>query len=274
MPAVHPLKLVNAQMQVLRARLRSIDTDDIRERLQDVRPIGYVDQPAVIDVSGVPGDELDAAHWPEILDSFRAVGLNPIALTGAADSSAQQKLAARLGLAPVDGSCMAFRFAVGEVEVAGSVPADADADADAPAPTVTQAPFEFVPPATSQASADIAPPATPGWQSPLIIDRQVRSGQQVYARHRDVVVLAAVSPGAEVIADGSVTCYGALRGRAIAGASGKADAYIHALDFRPELVAVAGLYMTFESGPPAMPSGRIVQVRLDAAGDRLVIEPI
>lgn len=108
----------------------------------------------------------------------------------------------------------------------------------------------------------------------MLVKRQVRSGQQIYARNRDLIVLASVSPGAEVIADGNIACYGALHGRAIAGASGKADACIHALDFRPELVAVAGLYMTFESGPPTLPPGRMVQVRLDPDGDRLITESI
>jgi septum site-determining protein MinC len=264
MPAVHPMKLVNAQMQVLRARLRSVDCSDIRERLQDVRGLGFLDQPVVVDVSGVSIEDMVGANWTAILDSFRAVGLAPVALTGLAEPKLLAALAERLALAPVAAANLELRLApVDEGPVPpGHHPSacgDAAGDADAADPRVAVQP---------------ARAAEPSWLPPMIVDRQVRSGQQVYARQRDVIVLAAVSPGAEVIADGNVTCYGPLRGRAIAGASGKADAFIHALDFRPELVAVAGLYMTFESGPPAMPIGRIVQVRLDSAGDRLVLDTV
>ena len=61
---------------------------------------------------------------------------------------------------------------------------------------------------------------------PMIIDKPLRSGQQVYARGRDLVVLAMVSHGAEVIADGHIHVYAPLRGQAIAGAKGNTEARI------------------------------------------------
>ncbi len=69
--------------------------------------------------------------------------------------------------------------------------------------------------------------------SALVIDRPVRSGQQIYARGRDLVVLAMVNPGAEVIADGHIHVHAPLRGRAIAGARGDTSARIFALDMQP-----------------------------------------
>jgi septum site-determining protein MinC len=264
MPAVHPLKLVNAQLQVLRARLRSMDCNEIRDRLHDVRGLGFLDQPAIIDVTGVPIDELVGAHWTGILECFRAAGLNPIGLTGLDEVKLQAALAGRLGVSPIDAALLGLKAAVAvDPEQADGEPARADTEPRAGGSADA-----------ARADAARAGADSPAWLPPMIVDRQVRSGQQIYARNRDVIVLSAVSPGAEVIADGNVTCYGALRGRAIAGASGKGDAFIHALDFRPELVAVAGLYMTFESGPPTMPGGRIVQVRLDSAGERLVIDTV
>jgi septum site-determining protein MinC len=274
MPAVHPLKLVNAQLQVLRARLRSMDCNEIRDRLHDVRGLGFLDQPAIIDVTGVPIDELVGAHWTGILECFRAAGLNPIGLTGLDEVKLQAALAGRLGVSSIDAALLGLKAAVAvDPEQAAGEPARADteprAGGSADAARVDAARVDAARVDAARVGAD-----APAWLPPMIVDRQVRSGQQIYARNRDVIVLAAVSPGAEVIADGNVTCYGALRGRAIAGASGKGDAFIHALDFRPELVAVAGLYMTFESGPPTMPGGRIVQVRLDSAGERLVIDTV
>jgi septum site-determining protein MinC len=102
----------------------------------------------------------------------------------------------------------------------------------------------------------------------------VRSGQQLYARERDLVVVGDVSPGAEVIADGHVHVYGTLGGRAIAGARGRRDAAIFALELRAELVAVCGIYRTFEDGPPAAHAGRPVRISLEADADTLSIRSL
>ncbi len=96
----------------------------------------------------------------------------------------------------------------------------------------------------------------------LRIDRPVRSGQQIYARGGDLVVLGNVGAGAEVIADGSVHVYGSLRGRALAGARGDRSARIYSLDFQAELVSVAGTYKVFERLPAEF-SGHPVQAWLD-----------
>ncbi|KGI77838.1 septum site-determining protein MinC [Oleiagrimonas soli] len=102
-------------------------------------------------------------------------------------------------------------------------------------------------------------------------DGQVRSGQQVYARERDLVVNGVVANAAEVIADGSIHVYGTLRGRALAGAQGDEDARIFCSDFRAELVSIAGQYRVFEQLPDDI-AGKAVQCRLD--GDKLLIEPL
>src|SRR3546814_13352445 len=80
----------------------------------------------------------------------------------------------------------------------------------------------------------------------LIQATPVRSGQQVYADNRDLTVLTTVGAGAEVIADGSVHIYGALRGRALAGAQGNEKARIFCRAFHAELVAIAGNYKVLE----------------------------
>jgi len=90
----------------------------------------------------------------------------------------------------------------------------------------------------------------------------VRSGQQVYAEARDLTVLATVGAGAEVIADGSIHVYGALRGRALAGAQGNEQARIFCRAFHAELVAVAGHYKVLEEVPKEL-RGRAVQVWLE-----------
>jgi septum site-determining protein MinC len=108
--------------------------------------------------------------------------------------------------------------------------------------------------------------------SALVIDRPLRSGQQVYAKGRDLVVLSMVNPGAEVIADGHIHVYAPLRGKAIAGARGDQDARILTLCLEPELVSIAGVYRTSENPLPDTLRGKPAQVRLMA--DRLVMEPL
>ncbi len=79
-----------------------------------------------------------------------------------------------------------------------------------------------------------------------IIRQNLRSGQQIYARDTDLIVIGAVSNGAEVIADGNIHVYGTLRGRAVAGAQGDSSARIFANKLEPELVSINGHYWTSE----------------------------
>jgi septum site-determining protein MinC len=106
----------------------------------------------------------------------------------------------------------------------------------------------------------------------LIIERPLRSGQQVYARGGDLVVLGVVNFGAEVIADGSIHVYAPLRGRAIAGARGNVAARIFSTCMQPQLIAIAGTYRTVETALPDDVHGRPAQVRLE--GESIVVEPL
>ncbi|NGY05182.1 septum site-determining protein MinC [Solimonas terrae] len=128
-----------------------------------------------------------------------------------------------------------------------------------------QAPAE-TPPASKAA------PAVAGRTATRIVGDPVRSGQQIYIADGDLVVTTTVSPGAEVVADGCVHIYGALRGRAIAGARGETTARIFCRRFEAELVAIAGVYAVAEQmqgdlrGKPAqvvLVDGKLKIERLD-----------
>lgn len=103
----------------------------------------------------------------------------------------------------------------------------------------------------------------------MLVEKPVRSGQQIYARGRDLVVLAPVGPGAEVIADGNVHIYAPLRGRALAGVMGDDTARIFCKELRADLVSVSGIYQVSEDIPESM-RGQSVQIRLD--GQHLLFE--
>jgi septum site-determining protein MinC len=94
-----------------------------------------------------------------------------------------------------------------------------------------------------------------------LVTEPVRSGTQIYARGTDLIVTTAVSPGAELVADGHIHVYGALRGRALAGASGDVEARIFCSRLEAELVSIAGRYLVSEQLPPEQ-RGSAVQIAL------------
>lgn len=149
--------------------------------------------------------------------------------------------------------------------------ARADQVAAARAAGLTEAPD--VPAVRPAAAAPVAAAsAVPSVLPTMVIERPLRSGQQVYARNADLIVMAAVSNGAEVIADGNVHVYAPLRGKAIAGARGNTAARIFATCMQPELVSIAGIYRTAETPLPADIVGRAAKISL--VGEKLVIESL
>lgn len=90
----------------------------------------------------------------------------------------------------------------------------------------------------------------PGWGRPLYVDAPIRSGQRVVHPDGDIIVMGSVSSGAEVIAGGSIHVYGALRGRAMAGAYGDEGGRIFCRSLEAELLAVNGFYQTAEEIDP------------------------
>jgi septum site-determining protein MinC len=88
----------------------------------------------------------------------------------------------------------------------------------------------------------------------LVVDAPIRSGQSVSFMEGDVTVLGSVGSGAEIIAGGSIHVYGALRGRAMAGASGNPLARIFCNKIEAELLAIDGFYMTAEEIEAALRS--------------------
>lgn len=102
------------------------------------------------------------------------------------------------------------------------------------------------PPAEAPVAVVAPPPPEVVHRPALVVTEPVRSGQQIYAEKTDLIITATVSPGAEVVADGNIHVYGALRGRALAGVSGDAKARIFCQSLDAEVVSVAGLYRVSE----------------------------
>lgn len=131
---------------------------------------------------------------------------------------------------------------------------------------------------TAIANDGIAPSAAPlhhktAERAPtMVVSKPVRTGQQIYARGGDLVVLALVSAGAEVIADGDIHVYAPLRGRALAGARGDNSARIYTTCLEAEIVSIGGVYRTLDEALPISIKSKPAQIYLDQ--DRLVIEAL
>lgn len=226
------------QVGIANLRIRTLDVERLGAEMRDrvARAPKLFERAAVIvDFGALPGTP-DAASALALLDALRAAGVIPVAL--AYGSSDNERLAVELGLPLL----AKFR--------AQYESADANADANAPAPAPKAA-------ATTAAKA----PAASG-EPGMIQTAPIRSGQQIYAEQRDLTILSTVGAGAEVIADGSIHIYGALRGRALAGARDNEKARIFCREFHAELVAIAGHYKVMEDIPAEL-RGKAVQIWLD-----------
>jgi septum site-determining protein MinC len=105
-----------------------------------------------------------------------------------------------------------------------------------------------------------------------IYNQPIRSGQQIYAKNSDLVILASVSHGAEVLADGNIHVYGTLRGRAIAGVTGDTNTRIFCHKLEAELISIAGYYKVHEDIKSAPNSEVGTQIFLE--NEHLMIAPI
>lgn len=142
-------------------------------------------------------------------------------------------------------------------------------------PTLLQQKSPASPPlvqCANQPTASVPPPS----MGALVIDKPLRCGQQVYARGRDLVVMATVNAGAELIADGHIHVYAPLRGKAFAGATGNTDARVFAMSMASQMIGIAGIYDTGDHPLHESVFGRPAQISLISGphGNRLVVDEI
>lgn len=235
------------QVGIANLRLKRLDPDELQRELTgkvQYAPNLFARAPVVLDLSHLPSlPDIEAIR--DLLARIREAGMLPVGLSYGTTENEQLARALDLPL------FAKFRAAY---EKSGKETATVD-----PPPREREIAVP-TPPQAAQPRTD----ATIG----QVYDKPVRSGQQVYARGRDLILTKLVANGAEVIADGSIHVYGALRGRALAGAQGDVSARIYCQEFNAELVSIAGQYRVFEDMPQDL-RGQPVQAWLD--GDRLML---
>ncbi|HEY6984917.1 MAG TPA: septum site-determining protein MinC [Rhodanobacteraceae bacterium] len=241
------------QVGIANLRLKRLDPEELsRELTEKVRnaPNLFAHAPVVVDLSHLQAlPDLETVR--DLIARIKEAGMAPVGLSYG--TSENEQLARGLDV-PL--------FA--KFRAAFERPPQAEPEAPARSRRREPAPAPAAPPASADAAAASAVIG-------MLHEKPVRSGQQVYARGRDLILTKLVANGAEVIADGSIHVYSALRGRALAGAQGDASARIYCQEFHAELVSIAGQYRVFETMPPEL-QGQRVQAWLD--GDKLVVQKL
>jgi septum site-determining protein MinC len=219
----------------LEAIARALDTR-IREA-----PDLFNGAPVVLDVSVLAGDlesgtrPLQGLRLGRLTDLLKTRGLVPVAVSGLPAGRQHEAEAAGLGILDATGS---------KQRVARRAPQAKPA------------------PATEAEDTQPALPLPqPDATGTLTLTQPLRSGQIVYADGRDAIALAAINAGAELIADGNIHIYASLRGRAMAGARGNAEARIYCQKFEADLVSIAGVYLSADE-IPKQHRGKPVQIAL------------
>ena len=248
-------ELKSAALTLVAVVLKTTDlarlSQALDERFGDA-PELFDNDPVAIDLSHVR-DAAEPVDFVVLIHLLRGHKMLPVAVKAGSAQQMEDALAA--GLSEAHGSGAAA------LPVRPYVPTDSPTPAARPVADAEAA-------ERAASNIELAPVA----RATLIVDKPLRSGQRVYAKGADLIVLAVVSFGAEVIADGNIHVYAPLRGRALAGALGDTEARIFTTCMEPQLVSIAGIYRTTETELPAAVLGKPAQVRL--AGEKLVVEPL
>ncbi|KRB88910.1 septum site-determining protein MinC [Noviherbaspirillum sp. Root189] len=248
-----PIEIKISTVVAVSAILRTADLETLDATLKKTTggaPDYFDNDLVVIDVSAIDfsGTAID---WSALTSLFSSYSLNPVAVRGAPPELEHQIVAHGMSI-----DTLAPQRQEASSEETGA----------APAPVIAPPPASTPAPAPVQQSPEVHSPVAAAVPA-MIIDSPVRAGQRIYARGCDLIVNAIVNNGAELIADGSIHVYAPLRGRALAGASGNAEARIFTLSMEAELVSIAGIYRTFDGGLPKDLAKQPAQVRLQ--GDRI-----
>ena len=258
------IEFKGASLAVMTASLRDTDAVRLADALHMMlggMPDFFAGEPAILDFAQLASAP-ERVDWTAILSLLRRYQVQPIGVRRLPEHLIEG--ARRAGLAVLGSDDLSGERPLGAPQAMPQTPPPAPVAAPAPAPVEPPPPAPAAAPGPEFEQAPVAPT--------LIVDRPLRSGQQVYAKGGDLVLLAGMSPGSEIIADGSIHCYGPLRGRALAGARGDTSARIFSTNFGPELVSIAGVYRTFERGIPQTVAGRGAQVRLTGSDNLHTLE--
>ncbi len=250
-----PLEIKISTVVAVAALLGETDYSTLSAALTQITggtPDYFEDEFTLLDFSATdPQPTAGSIDWTALIALFKSHGLNPVAVRNAPSD--------------LEAEIRSHGLAIDSMPAPVAAPVAAQPHT-APNSEQQQLALDQLEtnqaPAAAPVVASTAPVQTEAAAHTMIIDTPVRTGQRIYARGADLVLMAMVNAGAEVIADGSIHAYAPLRGRALAGASGNSKARIFAMVMEAELVSIAGVYKTFEQGWPGNLVKKPVQVML------------
>lgn len=241
----HALTFKSTTLYAVRVVLHDHDSEalisSLEQRMQEAGGF-FAQEPVVIDAMGLS----EAPNWSALLAAFKK---HDLPVLGVSAQGLALESAIDAGLVSIDMSASKF------TEVASN-----------PRPSTAETPL-----VETQATLAEAVKATPSPQT-MVVHGPLRSGQRIYARQCDLIVMGVVSQGAEVIADGNIHIYGPLRGKAMAGALGQTDARIFTTSLDAELLAIAGVYRVIEGALPSNVHRKPSMIYLK--DDVLSVEPL
>lgn len=219
-------------LKVLSTQLESV-TAQLEEKLGKA-PEFFRNAPIILDLGDIPEADKDQLDFSALLKTVHRLQLAPVGMRGG--STRQQQAAQDEKLAIL-----------------------AEVRAENPQQEARPQPRRPLPPPRQAVSMT------------KVIDQPVRSGQKIYAAGGDLIVMAQVSPGAEIMADGNIHVYGPLKGRALAGVQGNLEARIFCTDLQAQLIAIGGHYRTSEDEDASL-KGRLVEIHLK--DETLIVTPV
>jgi len=245
----HALTFKSTTLYAVRVVLHDHDSEalisSLEQRMQEAGGF-FAQEPVVIDAMALS----EAPNWSALLAAFKQ---NALPVLGVSAQGLILESAIDAGLVSIDMSASKL------TEVASNLRPSSS-------PSTTETPLD-----ESQATLAETVKATPSPQT-MVVHGPLRSGQRIYARQCDLIVMGVVSQGAEVIADGNIHIYGPLRGKAMAGALGQTDARIFTTSLDAELLAIAGIYRVIEGALPSNVHRKPSMIYLK--DDVLSIEPL
>lgn len=269
-------KIKNVNLPIFVAHVLTPDLDLFKRQLAAQlaqAPAFFASTPMALGLGAIAEDGA-IPDFADLAAFMRGLGTQLIGVVGGSEAQRQAASQAGLGLFPDTGPRP--RQAPAEPAVPEPVaPApetgtaqQAAANGSLPLP-FPDLPLDPVEPETAEPAQEAQAGTV---RTTLIIDKPVRAGQRIYAADANLIVLAVVNAGAELIADGDIHVYAPLRGRALAGARGNAGARIFTLSLEAELVSIAGVFQVFEQGIPDAVRAKPAQVFLE--GEQVVLRPL
>jgi septum site-determining protein MinC len=259
-------KIKHANLPLFVVHAMTPDMAQFKQQLQAhlaQAPDFFSGTPVVLGLAAIAGAQT-TPDFGELTDFMRQRGMAIAGVLGGSEAQRQAALDSGLGLFPDPPPRTPREELAAQPPLSEAPPNSAEA-------ALPKRAIE-VPASAQQPGAREEPAAIPMRRPTLVIDRPVRTGQRIHAEGGDLVVLAVVNAGAELIADGNIHVYAPLRGRALAGARGDASARIFTQCMEAELVSIAGYFQVFEEGIPEGLRGKPVQIFFD--GQQVVLHAL